>query len=119
MAAILSRPQCVNILLCIFQAKWLHSMHIGGAMIWSLDLDDFDGKFCNAGKFPLANALKKALRGKALYVRGPPKRSSGALAMLDSSVFLAAIVVFVISSMKFIWPYMLFMVIFPICSRRH
>lgn len=27
-------------------------------MIWSLDLDDFTGKFCNEGKYPLLSAAK-------------------------------------------------------------
>ena len=30
-------------------------------MFWSIDLDDFSGKFCNRGKFPLVNAVKNAL----------------------------------------------------------
>ena len=30
-------------------------------MFWAIDLDDFSGNFCVSGKFPLVNAVKKAL----------------------------------------------------------
>ena len=30
-------------------------------MFWAIDLDDFTGMFCNGKKFPLLNAVKKAL----------------------------------------------------------
>uniref|UniRef100_A0A7M5XLC7 GH18 domain-containing protein n=1 Tax=Clytia hemisphaerica TaxID=252671 RepID=A0A7M5XLC7_9CNID len=39
-----------------------------GAMFWCLDLDDFNGRHCNQGKYPLITAVAKALGG---YV--PPK----------------------------------------------
>lgn len=31
---------------------------LAGAMIWSLDLDDFNGGFCNEGKYPLLASIK-------------------------------------------------------------
>lgn len=34
---------------------------LGGISIWSIDLDDFDGKFCSEGKYPIAQAIKKVL----------------------------------------------------------
>nr|XP_005308335.1 acidic mammalian chitinase [Chrysemys picta bellii] len=43
------------------KAQWLMKNNFGGAMVWSLDLDDFTGTFCNQGKFPLINTLKTAL----------------------------------------------------------
>ena len=30
-------------------------------MAYSLDSDDFDGKHCGEGKYPLINAMKRAL----------------------------------------------------------
>ena len=31
---------------------------LAGAMIWSMDLDDFSGAFCGEGKFPLLATIK-------------------------------------------------------------
>jgi len=31
-------------------------------MAWSIDMDDFSGTFCDAGKYPLLNRLNNALR---------------------------------------------------------
>jgi len=36
---------------------------LAGAMFWCLDLDDFTGKKCNQGKYPLITAVAKALGG--------------------------------------------------------
>lgn len=30
-------------------------------MVWTLDMDDYMGTFCNQGKYPLINVLKKGL----------------------------------------------------------
>jgi len=58
------------------KANWAMSMHLGGMMLWALDLDDFSGDFCKAGKYPLANAMSKVLKGKGFFVR-TPKRNTG------------------------------------------
>ncbi|CAB1414646.1 unnamed protein product [Pleuronectes platessa] len=46
-----------------FQIKvdWLKKSNFGGAMVWTLDMDDYLGTFCNQGKYPLINVLKKGL----------------------------------------------------------
>uniref|UniRef100_A0A8C9XIU8 Acidic mammalian chitinase n=1 Tax=Sander lucioperca TaxID=283035 RepID=A0A8C9XIU8_SANLU len=46
-----------------FQIKiqWLKQSGFGGAMVWSLDLDDFSGTFCGQGKYPLINTIKSGL----------------------------------------------------------
>lgn len=44
-----------------FKAKYVRDSKLGGAMIWSLDLDDFKST-CNQGKFPLLSALNQGLR---------------------------------------------------------
>ncbi|KAI0984270.1 hypothetical protein GJ496_004892 [Pomphorhynchus laevis] len=33
----------------------------GGAMFWTLDFDDFNGKFCGGLKFPVINAVRQIL----------------------------------------------------------
>ncbi|XP_018614066.1 acidic mammalian chitinase-like [Scleropages formosus] len=40
---------------------WLKKNEFGGAMVWSLDMDDFSGTFCGQGKNPLINTLKSGL----------------------------------------------------------
>ena len=42
---------------CLFIAQ----ERLAGAMIWSLDLDDFRGRFCNEGKYPLLRTIRKTL----------------------------------------------------------
>ncbi|KAG2468390.1 CHIA chitinase, partial [Polypterus senegalus] len=43
------------------KANWLMQNNFGGAMVWTLDLDDFSGTFCNQGRYPLINTLKRTL----------------------------------------------------------
>uniref|UniRef100_A0A8C5BZQ2 chitinase n=1 Tax=Gadus morhua TaxID=8049 RepID=A0A8C5BZQ2_GADMO len=46
-----------------FQIKvdWVKKNNFAGAMVWTLDMDDYSGTFCNQGKYPLINVLKKGL----------------------------------------------------------
>jgi len=37
-----------------------------GYMFWALDLDDFSGRVCNQGRYPLMNAAKKASVGDSI-----------------------------------------------------
>ncbi|KAI5093558.1 chitinase, acidic.1 precursor, partial [Silurus meridionalis] len=43
------------------KAQWLTSMNLGGASVWTLDLDDFGGHFCSEGDYPLVNHLRNSL----------------------------------------------------------
>ncbi|XP_004459101.1 chitotriosidase-1 [Dasypus novemcinctus] len=47
-----------------FQAKisYLKQKRLGGAMVWTLDLDDFTGSFCTQGRYPLIQTLRRELR---------------------------------------------------------
>ncbi|XP_059164097.1 chitinase-3-like protein 1 [Physella acuta] len=47
-------PESVRI-----KAKWTRSLGVAGIMMWSLDQDDFSGKYCQGERFPLLNAAKK------------------------------------------------------------
>ncbi|ESO96380.1 hypothetical protein LOTGIDRAFT_227027 [Lottia gigantea] len=40
------------------KVKWMIIEGYGGAMFWSLDFDDFSGKFCKKDKFPLLKAMQ-------------------------------------------------------------
>jgi GH18 family chitinase len=45
------------------KAEYIMDNNLGGAMVWALDTDDFDGKFCNQGKYPLINTIKSVMSG--------------------------------------------------------
>lgn len=43
------------------KSKYIRDSKLAGAMIWTLDFDDFNGS-CGEGKYPLLTALNQALR---------------------------------------------------------
>lgn len=43
------------------KAKYVLDNNLGGAMIWTLDFDDFRGS-CGCGNYPLLTALNQAIR---------------------------------------------------------
>ncbi|XP_068930710.1 chitinase-3-like protein 1 isoform X2 [Petaurus breviceps papuanus] len=43
------------------KVQYLKTSRLAGAMVWALDLDDFQGTFCNQKPFPLTVAIKDAL----------------------------------------------------------
>ncbi|XP_063072715.1 chitotriosidase-1-like [Engraulis encrasicolus] len=43
------------------EAAWLGTKSLGGASVWTLDLDDFAGSFCGDGAYPLVNHLRNSL----------------------------------------------------------
>ncbi|XP_059054390.1 probable chitinase 10 [Achroia grisella] len=51
------------------KAEYVRAMDLGGAMAWSLDLDDFTGKHCGCGKSPLLSTINFVLRN---YQMPPP-----------------------------------------------
>ncbi|XP_068454422.1 chitinase-3-like protein 1 [Clinocottus analis] len=43
------------------KVSYLKTNNFGGAFVWSLDLDDFGGQFCNEGNYPFISHLHKIL----------------------------------------------------------
>ena len=44
-------------------------------MIWSIDLDDYSGKYCGLGPFPLTNAMRRVLDGRNVLDRSRLKNN--------------------------------------------
>ncbi|CAF1245074.1 unnamed protein product [Adineta ricciae] len=40
---------------------WAKAMGLGGAMLWSLDYDDYTGLFCNRGEFPFTRRVYETM----------------------------------------------------------
>ncbi|XP_043255023.1 chitinase-3-like protein 1 [Colletes gigas] len=55
------------------KAKYINSMGLGGAMMWSVETDDFRGT-CGS-KYPLLNALNSVLRGNVVVPDPDPNPS--------------------------------------------
>ena len=49
------------------KVEYTKQMQLGGVSIWSLDMDDFKGAFCNLGPFPIIEAIKEEFEHKVFY----------------------------------------------------
>lgn len=47
--------------LMVLQVDYLKSRQLAGAAVWTLDMDDFSGQFCEQGRYPLISHLKLKL----------------------------------------------------------
>lgn len=57
------------------KVDWLKSAEFGGVMVWSIDLDDFDGH-CGGPAFPLLGMINKELQGYGVPGAGLNQESS-------------------------------------------
>ncbi|KAK7111270.1 chitinase-3-like protein 1 isoform X2 [Littorina saxatilis] len=44
-----------------YKMTWMRNQGFGGAIVWAIELDDFDGNSCGAGKYPLMRAISSCL----------------------------------------------------------
>ncbi|CAH1795469.1 unnamed protein product [Owenia fusiformis] len=47
------------------KTAYLMRNNLGGAMVWALDFDDFQGRYCNQGKYPLLKRINSVLNGQS------------------------------------------------------
>ncbi|XP_065097404.1 chitinase, acidic.1 [Paramisgurnus dabryanus] len=59
------------------KVEWLNSLGLGGVSVYSIDLDDFSGRFCSQGAYPLVNHLRNSL-GFAPKPTSPPRPTTTA-----------------------------------------
>ncbi|XP_039971385.1 chitinase, acidic.1 [Xiphias gladius] len=45
----------------VSKVQWMTANNLGGAHVWTLDMDDFGGSFCSAGAYPLINHLRMSM----------------------------------------------------------
>uniref|UniRef100_A0A3Q3MYX0 chitinase n=1 Tax=Mastacembelus armatus TaxID=205130 RepID=A0A3Q3MYX0_9TELE len=43
------------------KVQWMNANNLGGAHVWTLDMDDFGGYFCSDGPYPLINHLRMSM----------------------------------------------------------
>lgn len=53
------------------KVQYLMNENLGGAMVWSIETDDFHG-ICGNGKYPLLNTINKVLNNGAVPSPNPP-----------------------------------------------
>ncbi|XP_053723828.1 acidic mammalian chitinase-like [Synchiropus splendidus] len=66
------------------KVHYIKRNQLGGATVWTLDMDDFSGKFCGQGTFPLISHLKRRLHDSSTHYTAAvsPPTSSGSLLKL-------------------------------------
>ena len=47
------------------KTRYLMEKGLGGALVWTFDLDDFTGQQCGQGKYPLINVIKTELNRRS------------------------------------------------------
>ncbi|CAF1311435.1 unnamed protein product [Adineta steineri] len=55
-----------NIDTLTIRANYIIGKDLGGVLIWAPDLDDFSGKFCDRGQYPLLNTVVNLIRSNTI-----------------------------------------------------
>ncbi|CAF0741823.1 unnamed protein product [Didymodactylos carnosus] len=50
-----------NLKSIVLKVLWAKTVGLGGAMLWTLDFDDYTGLFCNHGMFPLTRRIHEMM----------------------------------------------------------
>uniref|UniRef100_A0A3Q2Y014 Acidic mammalian chitinase-like n=1 Tax=Hippocampus comes TaxID=109280 RepID=A0A3Q2Y014_HIPCM len=53
------------------KVEWMTGRNLGGAHVWTLDMDDFGGSFCSAGSYPLINHLRMSMGEYCFHISVP------------------------------------------------
>ncbi|CAF1039913.1 unnamed protein product [Rotaria sordida] len=79
-----------NIQTISIRANYVIEQNLGGVMIWAADLDDFSGKFCNNGRYPLMNAVANIIRTgqiQPIYISTRPTSTSRTYSTIKMTKF--------------------------------
>lgn len=68
--------------------QWVKDNNIGGGFTWDTSLDDFNGKFCNDGKFPLITSAIDTLTGS---ISSSSTIASSSIAPLSSTAITSSV----------------------------
>ncbi|KAM9364889.1 putative chitinase 10 [Pholidichthys leucotaenia] len=58
------------------KVQWMTTNKLGGAHVWTMDMDDFAGSFCSEGPYPLINHLRMSM-GKDAVIQPYDQLSTG------------------------------------------
>ncbi|KAJ8796809.1 hypothetical protein J1605_000100 [Eschrichtius robustus] len=70
---------------CKIKVSYLKQTGLGGVMVWTLDMDNFAGFFCNQGRYPLIKTLRLEL--SLPYMSSGPPEPEAPQSCLRSLVF--------------------------------
>ena len=43
------------------KSQWINTMDLGGAMLWSIEADDFAGDYSNGNRYPIISEIKRIM----------------------------------------------------------
>lgn len=67
------------------KAKYIKDKCLGGSMVWTVDFDDFKGKYCGQGAYPLLNTIDQELRNSKCFASSPTTQKTQTTVTKSSS----------------------------------